>query len=320
MKILFTQLGRIGDMILLTPAFAAVRKKYPDARIDVLCSRHNYPIIKNNPRINRKIIFEKSPLKLIKSINKIRSEKYDYLVDPKDHYSTESRFIASIARAREKIGYNRPGKNVFSLTVSSDKENEGLHFTERALNVLKPLGIPAPDKIPAPELYPDELSDRYVLGYTQNLRYEKLITVNISASRPDKLWQDDKWAALLQMIDLSKYAVLVTSAPSERANAENICSRVKGITLFKSRSMTDVISLVKASDLVITPDTSIVHVASAFNKPMLCLFNYNTTFFSKFRPLGDHVIVVRPDTPVTINDIPVKKVSENLNAALKMAD
>ncbi|MGA2296363.1 MAG: lipopolysaccharide heptosyltransferase family protein, partial [FCB group bacterium] len=86
MKILIVQLGRIGDMILATPMFRAVREKYPDAEIHVLAGKHNFFVINNNPRIDKIYIHKKNPFNIIKNILALKKEKYDYWLDAKDHY------------------------------------------------------------------------------------------------------------------------------------------------------------------------------------------------------------------------------------------
>ena len=79
MRILFIQLGRIGDMILSTPVFRAIKEKYPDAEINVIAGRHNYSVISNNPRINKIIIHKKPPVFVLINIFRIRKHFYDYL-------------------------------------------------------------------------------------------------------------------------------------------------------------------------------------------------------------------------------------------------
>lgn len=44
--------GGIGDGLMATPALAALRKKYPDSEIRVLCNKNHEPILRNNPDID----------------------------------------------------------------------------------------------------------------------------------------------------------------------------------------------------------------------------------------------------------------------------
>ena len=55
-KILLIRIDNIGDMVLTTPAIAAVRKRYPQARIDILLACHTQDILVTNSNIDRILV------------------------------------------------------------------------------------------------------------------------------------------------------------------------------------------------------------------------------------------------------------------------
>ena len=62
---------------------------------------------------------------------------------------------------------------------------------------------------------------------------------------------------------------------------------------------------VQAAELVITVDTSIVHIASAFNKPILSLHANMYREYSKYRPLSDIAhMVMAPAENALVPEIP----------------
>lgn len=293
MRILFVQLGRIGDMILSTPVFRSIKEKFPEAEIDVIAGRHNYSVLSNNPRINKIIIHKKPPFLVLVNIFRIRKHFYDYLIDPKDHYSRESRYFAWISKANKKIGYNQPSRKIYDIGVPGMIENKDLHFTLRHFQALKPLGIETPEKAPRPELFPSSSSEKYVKELIAKMPDKRLAVINISASKENKMWQYDKWIRTLKKTDLSGWNVAISSAPAEYEMAKYISEKAKFPFLFRSRKMDDIISLIKNADILITPDTSLVHVASAFNVPLFGLFSGLNVQFSKFKPLMDDYTVIR---------------------------
>lgn len=295
MRILFVQLGRIGDMILATPTFGAVRRKFPDARIHVLAGTHNYHPIYNNPAINSIIIWDKSPVKLLNAISTLRNKKFDFLIDPKDHYSTESKIISKIVDAKTSIGYNDSGKKNFSISIPNEEENNGKHFTIRCLQALKHLEIPTPLEIPKPELFTSPTSENYVSGYIDLLSDKKLIVLNISASAEKKMWNVENWNEFLRNFDFDSYNVLLSYAPSEKKSAETILGLCPDLIEFKSRGFADVIALISKANLLITPDTALVHVASAFDIPLLGLYSGLDDYFAKFAPLCTFKEIVRAE-------------------------
>jgi ADP-heptose:LPS heptosyltransferase len=314
MNFAIVQLGRFGDMILATTMFRAIKEKYPCSKLHVIAGRHNYSIIENNPRIDSILIYEKSPLKLLKFIISLRKLKLDYLIDPKDHYSTESSIIARLANSKEKIGYNKLGKKVFTLVVPDESENYNKHYVERCFYTLKLFGIEMPKKIPKPELFTYEDSDKYVKNFIKDNKKTKIV-INISASQPDKLWNVNNWKAVISSLNSEKYDLLLTFSPQEQTIADELEKEFTDkLIIFRSRSMNDVISLVKAGNFLITPDTSLVHVAAAFNYPLICLYNRNEKFYNKFYPLSDEKYVIQtPEGTNGIDNIKPEEVIKILN-------
>ncbi len=292
MKILIVQLGRIGDMILATPMFSAIKNIYPDAEIYVLASGVNNSIIRNNPNVDKIYVLDKAPHKLLALLLQIRSNFFDYLIDPKDHCSTESSIIARLTGAKTKIGYNPPGKHYFDISNDNEKQNEGLHFVMRCFKPLLHLNIEMPRVIPRPELYPTDASRNYVKEFLRKAKGREVLVINISASYRAKMWDNDKWVGFIQAIDSGKFFPILSYAPADRDVADDLLGKVK-IERFKSRSMDDVIAIIEKADILVTPDTSLVHVAAAFDKPLFGLFSGLDNFFDKFHPLSSVYEVVR---------------------------
>lgn len=294
MKILITQLGRIGDMVLLTTAIKAVKEKYPDSIIDVISGRNNHQVIKDNPNINKIIIYDKSPFKLIKTIAEIRKLRYDFYIDFKDHQSTESRFIARFVKSNNKIGFNGNKKNIFDISIPSYIDNAGLHSITRIFNSLKPLSISIGETIPRPELFTNKESDEYADSFLNENNIEEFILFNLSAGSKNRMISLNKWDEIIEKI-INDFKIILTYAPSEIAMSKELFARFNKLNLFNSRSINDVISLVKRTKLLITPNTSLVHIASAFDTPIIAFYNSDDEDYKKFKPLSTKQVVFRYD-------------------------
>jgi ADP-heptose:LPS heptosyltransferase len=293
MKFLIVQLGRIGDMILMTPAFRALKEKFPDSEIYALAGRKNYKVLENNPNIEITFVHDKSPLKLTQNIYKIRKLGLDYWIDPRDHDSRESRLLAQLISANKKIGFNLPGTAVFDISLP--EAERALHHVEIGLNALKPLGININGKLPRPELFPNDDSESYADFVLSENEIDDFIMLNISASNENKMWPNKKWTEFIKKSDFRGLPVLITNAPAEEERAESLRHKCDYIYRFKSRNVADVFSLAKRSKLVITPDTSVVHIAAAFNKPCFALYSGMEKYYNKFYPLSDKFEAVKAD-------------------------
>ena len=80
-KFLIFRTDRIGDYIFSRILIEAIKSKYPNNRIDCVCSLYNSKYIKYYNDIKKIYILDKYNLSLlIRNIIKINKEKYDYLI------------------------------------------------------------------------------------------------------------------------------------------------------------------------------------------------------------------------------------------------
>lgn len=330
MNIAIVQLGRIGDMVLLTPLLRAIRALYPDAAVDIIAGRKNAAIVQGHPLVRQVHVFDKHPFVLLKFIAAVRRARYDWWVDPKDHFSREGSTIAQFAGARNSVGCNRAGSATFAINVASDAENYRLHAVERVIRAFLPLGIPQPEclldieercavwhnpfastdtlsatldenacrqrrdalAVLRPHLVVGAEEEQYVrrvLGVPQR----PVVLANISASHSSRLWPSDKWVVVLQRIAECCH-VVVSCQPSESNTAREIVRLVPEAQLFPSRSIGDIVALVQHVDAVCTPDTALVHIAAAFDKPVVVLYPRIHANYLKFRPLSSCSVAVVP--------------------------
>lgn len=294
-KFLIVQLGQIGDMILMSPIFSAIKKKFPDSEIHVLSGRKNPWSIKNHSAVSKIYTYRKTPYKIIRLIYFLRKEHYDFWIDPKDHYSGESKIFCKLSGAKKKIGFNKTGDHTFHIVLPSNNQNKGKHFIDRCFNSLIHIGINKPDSMPMPELFVDIDSEIYTNNFIKPICGKPNIVINVSASNDDRIWTSEKWIDVINALDSGKYNFIISFVDKERNIANEIVKFSKGALLFKSRNMHDIISLVRSSCLVITPDTSLVHVSSAFNVPVIVLYVTNEENYSKFKPLSEVSYPIFPD-------------------------
>lgn len=314
-KYLITVLGRYGDLILTTPVFEAIKKFDSKANITVITGRNNYQIIENNPYIDRIIVFNKNPLKIFPFILKLKLSKYDFYIDVKVHYSKESRFIAKMVKAYLKIGFNNPNlSKVFDIDFTLDKPNEITHFTSNSLWAISKSGIKINDLLIRPNLFQNDDSKEYVKLFLISHGITNFSLLNISATSENRLWPINKWNELVISTNLNNKKVIVTFAPENKVLAQNLSKLNKNLILFKSRKLSDVISICAKADEIITPDTSLVHIASAFDKPLLALYNGLEWNYKKFHPTSSNFVVIRSDKDSeSINGITTQEVIEGYN-------
>ncbi len=298
-KYLITLLGRYGDLILATPIFEEIKKFDANSILSVIAGRKNYEILLNNPYVDEILIYDKAPLKFIKFLFKLKFKKFDFYIDVKDHYSSESKFLAKVINAKIKIGYNKPNNSkVFDIDFTLDKANELSHFTSNSLFAISKVGINIQNYLPKPILFESMESQTYVNEFLLNKNITDFSLINISATSENRIWNIENWNELILQTDLKNRNVIITFAPDQKLLSEEFLKLNNKIILFKSRNFTDIVSLCKRAELIITPDTAIVHIASAFDKPLLALYNGLEWNYNKFHPSASRFITIRASSGV----------------------
>lgn len=319
MKILILMLGRIGDIILSTPFIKLLKNKFPDSEIDLICSKHNYQILMNNPNISNLIIYSKKFGYHFSILLRLISNKYDLYIDPKDHYSTESYIFSRIVRAKTKIGFVKEKRNNFHFKISQESPLRTQHFSLRVMQPFNYLEIEIPKIPPKPILYENNSSRKYVDEFLQKIPTENIkIQINISASKQIRIWDMINWQKVIDNFkNNNNISFIITYELKHKELA--IALSGENIYKFNSRNISDIVSIVSKCNIVISPDTSIVHIASAFNKPIIALYTSNDQNFVSFAPLSDiNFPLFPPNESGDINQISVKMVVNKLKNVLNI--
>lgn len=299
--------SRAGDFILATGLFNAIKQWSPTAELTVVVGRRAAELARWHPAVDRVLVFEWGPLRLFPFLRELRRRPFDAWLDPKDHFSRNQSFVARAARAQVKVGFNRPDGGPFDRQLPSPTDPPR-HMSEMLLAPLELLGV-RPDLPPKLSL---GLPPRSVARAEALLADApgRQVLMNISAGRADRYWEESKWvewAVAATRMDPARF--WLTSSPDDGALAERIVAGVERrggvLRRLPPGSLLDVAAVVARVDAVVTMDTSIVHLASVFARPIVALFSNYEANFRWFGPLSPARIVVRGDRIV---DIPVADV------------
>jgi ADP-heptose:LPS heptosyltransferase len=160
-------------------------------------------------------------------------------------------------------------------------------------------------------LTPSELTQggmRWGAGPGKALR----LLVNVSAGAPERLWPEECFIALLHHVQARLPVVpLVAGTPADSARMERI-ARGGAAQAAHTSHYRQMMAIAATSDLVLTGDTSVTHVASAFGKPVLGLFADSSGAI--FGPYTGGYSLATPAP--TLESLPAKRVIEALDALI----
>ncbi len=264
-------------MIVSTGLIRAIATAFPTLRLDVLASTTNASVLAHDRRVGHVYRFDRArPLSWIPLVRALRRARYDAVIDCmvfSPSVTTLLLMLASGARHRIGIGGRR---NDAALTIPVSPTPGAMHHIDHLAALGQPFGLDAKTTEWRPEivLTQEERSradDRWrSLGAGGAGRR---LLVNISAGKGFRRWPDERYVAAIRRVrERSPDAVIVViGSPDDRERRERI-ARESGVATATTATLRDALALVATCDLVFTPDTSIGHAASAFEKPAVIMF------------------------------------------------
>ncbi len=273
-KVLILRHDKIGDAIITLPLLRILRMHYPTLQIDILLSQHNASMsARLKQYTNHCWVYEKSPLKILALLRALRREDYDVILDPMDNASTTSSLIIQLLRCKA-IGIEKSNAHVYTYLVPMLERNS-VHIIERIAQTLLPFGInPKQESL---ELeYPLEKS---LLRRAQQNLGEKTAPyrfgINISAGDRWRYWGRENFIDFIKQFKARHHdaEMILFSAPSEADEAHAIAEAVAIKAAPAVPSLDEFAAMLVQCDLLLTPDTSVVHIAAAWKVPQVVLYS-----------------------------------------------
>ena len=292
-RVLFLRYGRIGDMVLSTGTIKAITCALPTITVDVLASELNAAVLSGNPHVDTVIsIDKKRPWTYLTAIIHMRRARYDAVVDAMLlSPSLTTTLLMLCSGAPHRIGLAGRG-NDSVLTAPVTPIPGATHYVDRSAALLTAFGLSVsmPDTqllssdsasgLWQPELFltvkescAGELHWRCADTFAPGRSSRRRLVVNVSASRRDRYWPERKFiAALVQLRTCyPDVQILIVGLPRDLGRMSWVGVGA-GAAVVRTRHYRQMMAIVAASDFVLTADTSVTHVASAFSKPVVVLF------------------------------------------------
>lgn len=310
-SICILSLGPIGDAVLTTPLLHALREHFPSATITVVAGPRNREVFDFCPSVDEVLVIRNSTAGISDGIRLIVGRRWDVYIDPKDHASSTSGILAALVRYGTGLVHptNLPAFRSTILLPPAD----GPHFVDSVLTPLTALDLPLPAKR-GPRL--TSQARNMAMRQSPGRRVVRIL-LNVSAGKRERMWRPVAWQQLLEIFAPTEgFEIAILSVPSDRDLAREIASGTTAAVLDTPR-LQDMFDAVAGVDLVVTPDTSVVHVASAFNVPTVALYSSDGRNMLRFAPLAEQTRTLQsPVDNDRIGAIEVDSVASAVNELL----
>lgn len=286
-KFLIIQTAFIGDVILATPIIEKLHKFYPDAQIDFLLRKGNENLLRNHPYVSNLLIWNKKEDKfknMFRVIKKIRSKKYDYVINLQRFASTG--IITSLSKGKIKVGFS---KNPLSFAFTRRFNHEignGKHEVERNIELIEEITDTSTFK---PKLYPTDEDYQIVSEY----KMRPYICIAPTSVWFTKQFPAEKWIELIDKLD-AKYHIYLVGGPDDKEACDHIISESKKSAvsnLCGKLSFLQTSALMANATMNYVNDSAPMHMASAMEASTTAIFCSTIPDFG-FGPLANHNKIV----------------------------
>ena len=295
-RFLIIRLSSLGDIIHTLPAFAALRKKHPQALVRWAVEAKGKEILDLVPGIDEVVVIEKGNWR--QSVAKVNGRDQVAL----DFQGlVKSGLLAFLSRARRRVGFSRknlkePLASLFYTESPETVDEEAHHVISKNLILLECLGIRETEYG-----FPLEIPDQVVLALHSKLpglvRREdrRLVLFNVGAGWETKRWFPERWAEAIRKAALQgAFPLLLWGNKAEKRLAEEVGSKT-GVEVAPFLGIKEVIALIRSASLLVSGDTFALQVACALDIPVVSIFGPTSPLRNgPFRP-RDKVIFHKQD-------------------------
>jgi heptosyltransferase-2 len=295
-RILVIQTAFLGDVVLATPLFRALRRLHPQAHLSALVTPQAAPLVEEDPHLDEVLTYDKKGGESwFAAARKLRTGSYDTVVAP--HRSHRTALLALASGARERVGFRDAG---FSRAYTR-RVNRPLaqHEVDRNLELLRGLGGEP------------RSGDRVLhVGYTDREAGEVaavLEEAGVAATEtlvglaPGSVWATKRWSAeafsaVGRALQGRGWRLVLLGGPDDRETAAEVAGAMgPGVVDAAGRtSLKALAAWMDRLDLLLTNDSSPLHVAAARGTPVVAVFGATTRDLG-FAPFLDRSRVVEVD-------------------------
>lgn len=275
--ILIVRLGALGDIVHALPAAAALRRRFPAARIDWVVDERYEELLRVVPAVDRRIVLRSRSMPVWRAFLELRRAlaegAYDAAVDVQG--LLKSAAVARSSRAPRVLGFAAPHLREptarFLYTETCDPGGAA-HVTDKNLALAGRLGARAGGR-----QFPLEAPASAALDAVRGLPgvgKGPFAVLNPGAAWPNKRWAPARLATVAEWLrEARRLPSLVTWGPGDEARAAAVVAGANGAALLAPPTrVPDLVAILRAAAVVVSGDTGPLHLAAAVGTPVVGLY------------------------------------------------
>jgi len=299
-RILVVRNGRIGDVVCMFPLLRELKKNFPEIEVDVYAGVHSYFLFDYCPFVERVYVkYKKRQIfKTWIDFFKMKFRSYDLIIDAMP-LKFELQMSLFLLNAKWMVGleyaprYEVMKKELKRYNGQLHQVSAGEHTVEYLTDLIRFLNV---------QEYSDTMlffNDKVHLDkadtFLSDFSHVKKIALNVDASSLTRSLYEPQIVEISQALASKNTAIILLSLPNRRHEMQELIKKNNLENVFvsyKTESIYDVAAIVSKVQLVISPDTSIIHIASAYNVATVGIYKNDDIHIAGWGPRShDHAVI-----------------------------
>lgn len=277
MKILVIQKKFMGDVLVASSLFTKIRQAYPNSQLHYLIDEKHQDILRYNPYIDKLVFFEDS---FFKTLRKIRSEKYDVIIDVYSKLGTA--LLSKMSGAGKSIGYHKSYLSPFYTypikRIKEPQSTETALALEHRQQCLEPIGITYSKTFPVIFVTDEERTSAKNLLTDLSVDFDKAIAmISTFGSTSEKTYTHMK-EVLEEVGRNPNVQILCNYLPSQKQEFQTLLqsldddTRSKIITDFDTKNLREFIAVTSFCTFLVGNEGGATNISKSLGIPTFGIF------------------------------------------------
>ncbi len=277
--------GALGDAVISSFIFREIKKQYPNINIGAVAfgacadyySKNQY--IDNLYRlpIRNKIRSYQHWPELMWEAFKLRLKKYDLVVDSSNKTSINWHAFKWLCSKKNGLFDIRHNNGIFGDFTKHRVIHEKLVFENIGLTNLNTNY----------DIYSTDEANENIINWKSSNKVSDFICINAFGSVKERTFNQQTIDFIIDCLK-DKYKFIIPCMPKQANDTKNLISErnKQNCLIYKTQNVFELISLIQHSNVVFTPDTAALHIASGLKKPTIAFYNNYTNYYAPNNPLA----------------------------------
>lgn len=314
-NILLETSWQLGDCIINSPLLEALVKQNPNLKMDVIVRENSMDMLKYYPYVKNIYPYRSHKNKILRYINRIffaikNRNKYDVVISFENGINTfhlfwlkilNGKFLMSLNK-KEKYGIKEKDIKIvdwyFKDKFEILKKFEAINYNKKYKIYIGPY---------------EESAKNFFANSKPNVIF------NYIGSIDNKVLKAKEVKEILNLLGREDINIFVSSTPKKYLETQEIIKSIgrENIKVLpKTKNIFEIASYIKYSDILISVDTSLIHIASAYNKKVLGFYMNNDNIIKYATPNCDNYFIVKSKYKKKIENLNLKKIIEKFKKLL----